>query len=141
MIEIGRYKRVPQELKPLKPTAMDILFSIGLGAWVATSLFAMFWITDDFDSERNSLGIAIGLPCIVVAIIADLWYRQAWLRLKNTRYLVWFTIFGAFAWGNLCLLNALGASGGVVVSRNYGETAMTEPQYLGAFGMLFKKHW
>ena len=141
MKEISRYKKFPIVAPVFHASALDHIISTGLGIWVATSMYSMFWLTDDFDVTRNTVAIICGLPAIVSAITMDLWFKQIWLEWRKTRITIQLIIFFGFAWGNFSLLNAMGTPEHVVVSRNYGESTMTEPQFLGAFGVLFKMRW
>lgn len=118
-----------------------ILINAILGVFVASSIFSMFWISDEFDATRIKLASILGMPAVVLLIFHEFANLSEPLSTYTRRTIVCGVLI-AFSWGNVMLLNALETTrDGIVVTNNVGGTAMNVDRQMGAFGLIFRKRW
>ena len=117
-----------------------IYFAALFAIFVGTGSFGALWLSDEFDAARELI-FGVAIPS-AVAYFASHYFIPGWRLERPIIHAV--TAGGlllTFAWGNVILLNAIGAEEPVVVALNVKESAMDMDRHRGAFGIIYRKRW
>lgn len=109
--------------------------------FLATSLYGILWISDEFDAERMSFYGFFAIPALLL-YFAQIYYRPSWWSQNPIIFWTYTLILiCSFLWGHLLWLNGISGSQKSEVNITMHGAKYNLSYRRGGLDWLYKPRW
>ena len=116
-----------------------------LAIYIICSLYASFWISDDFDELRVFLYAYIGIPLATIFFFLYFYNYTYFKKKQKTYFYLHVFFYFIFSWGQILFLNAVSSSHNIKVAKvlqtDEKKKSITVSRLRGGLGLIYRTRW